>query len=75
MGFYPGSIDGGMGERTVIAIKEFQQKEGLTIDGKPTEELLNKLEAKLMKTEESQTNFEKSVNRAVDGVFKSIFGK
>ena len=75
LGYYPGSIDGVMGERTAIAIKEFQQKEGLTIDGKPTEGLLNQLEAKLMKTEKSQTNLEKSVNKAVDGVFKSIFGK
>lgn len=34
LGFDPGSVDGRMGARTRLAIKEFQKKEGLTINGK-----------------------------------------
>jgi membrane-bound lytic murein transglycosylase B len=44
-GFYSGAIDGHLGPATAKAIKGFQQKNGLAVDGKPTSRLLKLLQA------------------------------
>ncbi|MGE0153936.1 MAG: peptidoglycan-binding protein [Reyranellaceae bacterium] len=40
---YAGSADGAMGPRTAAAIREFQTMAGMTVDGKPSIELLESL--------------------------------
>ena len=40
---YGGTADGAMGPRTAAAIKEFQAMSGMTVDGKPSVELLDNL--------------------------------
>lgn len=42
-GFYSGDIDGQLGTNTKKGIKEFQNQQGITPDGKPTQELLKDL--------------------------------
>jgi localization factor PodJL len=44
MGYDPGPADGQMGTRTVDAVKAFQKKAGLPVDGQITTELLEKLD-------------------------------
>jgi localization factor PodJL len=44
MGYDPGPADGQMGARTVDAVKAFQKKAGLPVDGQITGELLKKLD-------------------------------
>lgn len=43
-GFDPGTIDGIYGALTAGAIRRFQRQHGMEVDGKISEELLNKLE-------------------------------
>lgn len=45
-GFDPGPADGIYGNKTKTAIQEFQRKKGLEIDGRATDQLLEKLNAK-----------------------------
>ena len=49
IGYAPGPVDGQMGRRTVAAIKAFQQREGLTVDGRLTESLLTALQNRAAK--------------------------
>ncbi len=42
-GFYSGGIDGHLGSNTKKGIKAFQQEQGMTPDGKPTQEVLKAL--------------------------------
>lgn len=44
LGFKPGPADGVMGAKTVGAIKEFQRRAGITVDGKVTPNLTKALE-------------------------------
>ncbi len=46
LGYAPGSVDGRMGKLTAAAIREFQRREGLGIDGRLTGSLLAALEAR-----------------------------
>ena len=46
LGYAPGSVDGRMGGRTVAAIEAFQRKEGLTVDGRLTKNLLIALQTR-----------------------------
>ncbi len=46
LGYEPGPADGQMGHRTVAAIKAFQRREGLTADGRLTENLLTALQTR-----------------------------
>ena len=43
LGYYKGSIDGDFGEGTEIAVKAFQQQNGLTVDGKAGSYTLDRL--------------------------------
>jgi TPR repeat protein len=43
LGYEPGPVDGLTGKKTIIAIKSFQGKNGLSVDGKPSELLLIKI--------------------------------
>ncbi|MCP3871181.1 MAG: DUF748 domain-containing protein [Gammaproteobacteria bacterium] len=45
LGHNPGPIDGRMGKRTAAAIRQFQQNQGMTIDGRATTSLLTALES------------------------------
>ena len=42
-GFYSGGVDGHIGPNTQKGIKAFQRKQGLSVDGKAAQELLNVL--------------------------------
>ena len=42
-GLDPGPLDGLMGRRTRAAIEEYQRKSGLSVDGKPSRQLLERL--------------------------------
>ncbi len=44
LGYEPGPADGMMGSRTRSAIRSYQQRAGLTVDGKPSEALRSRLE-------------------------------
>lgn len=44
LGYDPGSVDGRMGQRTATAIKAFQKKAGITVDGRMSSGLLAALE-------------------------------
>ena len=44
LGFKPGSADGLMGEKTIRAIKEFQKRAGIAVDGKISPDLITALE-------------------------------
>jgi peptidoglycan hydrolase-like protein with peptidoglycan-binding domain len=46
LGYDPGPVDGRSGQRTVTAVKAFQKRERLTVDGRLTESLLAALEAR-----------------------------
>lgn len=43
LGYYTGSVDGDFGSGTETAVKEFQEANGLTVDGKAGKNTLNKL--------------------------------
>jgi peptidoglycan hydrolase-like protein with peptidoglycan-binding domain len=45
LGYDPGPADGKMGSRTRAAIRLYQDKAGLTVDGRPSQTLLDHLEA------------------------------
>ena len=49
LGYDPGPADAKMGNRTVTAIKAFQRREGMTVDGRLTESLLAALQAQASK--------------------------
>lgn len=46
LGYSPGPVDGLMGRRTAAAIGEFQRREGLAANGRPTSGLLAALESR-----------------------------
>lgn len=46
LGYTPGPVDGLMGRRTRAAISDFQRREGLPVDGRPTQSLLAALESR-----------------------------
>jgi len=46
LGYAPGPVDGLMGQRTAAAIKAFQRREGLLVDGKTSVRLLAALQAR-----------------------------
>lgn len=41
LGYYSGPVDGIAGPKTASAIRSYQQKNGLLVDGRPSAELLN----------------------------------
>ena len=43
IGYDPGPVDGQVGPRTTTAIQDFQQRAGLSVDGQPSEDLLEHL--------------------------------
>jgi peptidoglycan hydrolase-like protein with peptidoglycan-binding domain len=49
LGYDPGAVDGWMGQRTARAIKAFQTKEGITVDGLMSAGLLAQLELRAAK--------------------------
>lgn len=46
LGHAPGPVDGLLGRRTVAAIREFQRREGMPVDGRPTDRLLAALQSR-----------------------------
>ncbi len=53
-GFTPGQFDGHMSESTANAIRAYQSKKGLTVDGVPSRALLERLEADVLDDSRSQ---------------------
>jgi len=45
LGYNPGPVDGKMGKRTAAAIRQYQEKNKLLVDGQPSPELAQRIEA------------------------------
>jgi len=43
-GYYDGKIDGYLGKGTLAAVRSFQEKSGLKVDGEPNQNLLKNLQ-------------------------------
>ena len=70
LGFEPGPVDGYFGRKTEAAIKNFQRHDGLPVNGKPSNELLQMLrdydDRKLsLETTSNSPEFDTSSNSAV----------
>jgi peptidoglycan hydrolase-like protein with peptidoglycan-binding domain len=46
LGYNPGAADGRMGPKTAAAIRKYQQDNGLTVDGQPSQAVLDSIRAK-----------------------------
>ena len=46
LGYDPGTADGRMGPKTSAAIRQYQQDNGLTVDGQPSQAVLDSIRAK-----------------------------
>ncbi len=46
LGYSPGSADGRMGPRTSAAIRKYQQDNGMTVDGQPSQAVLDSIRSK-----------------------------
>ena len=46
LGYNPGSADGRMGPKTSAAIRKYQQDNGMTVDGQPSQAVLDSIRAK-----------------------------
>jgi peptidoglycan hydrolase-like protein with peptidoglycan-binding domain len=46
LGYSPGAADGKMGKKTSAAISKFQQDNSMTVDGQPSQALLDSIHAK-----------------------------
>jgi peptidoglycan hydrolase-like protein with peptidoglycan-binding domain len=46
LGYNPGSADGRMGPRTSAAIRKYQQDNGMTVDGQPSQAVLDSIRSK-----------------------------
>jgi len=46
LGYDPGAADGRMGPRTSAAIRKYQQDNGMTVDGQPSQAVLDSIRSK-----------------------------
>jgi len=46
LGYNPGSADGRMGPKTSAAIRKYQQDNGMTVDGRPSQAVLDSIRSK-----------------------------
>ncbi len=46
LGYNPGPADGRMGPKTAAAIRKYQQDNGMTVDGQPSQAVLDSIQAK-----------------------------
>jgi osmotically inducible lipoprotein OsmB len=46
LGYSPGSADGRIGPRTTAAIRKYQQDNGMTVDGQPSQAVLDSIRTK-----------------------------
>ena len=46
LGYNPGAADGRMGHKTAAAIRKYQQDNGMTVDGQPSQAVLDSIRAK-----------------------------
>lgn len=46
LGYSPGAADGRMGPKTAAAIRKYQQDNGMTVDGQPSQAVLDSIRAK-----------------------------
>jgi len=65
-GFYKGTIDGVIGKKTRVAIREFQTKNGLSADGVCGPKTWEKLKAHLEEATEMDTTSPDSLSPTVD---------
>ena len=66
-GYYTGSIDGVYGSRTVSAVKKFQQKNGLTVDGIAGAKTLSAMGIKSSSSTGGDTNNVNLLARVING--------
>ena len=72
-GYYNGSVDGIYGSQTVSAVKKFQQKNGLTVDGIAGKNTLNAMGIMQSSTSSSGTSSSNSSN--VNLLARAIYGE
>ncbi len=72
-GYYNGSVDGIYGSQTVSAVKKFQQKNGLTVDGIAGKNTLNAMGIMQSSTSSSGTTSSNSSN--VNLLARAIYGE
>ena len=74
-GYYNGSVDGIYGSQTVSAVKKFQQKNGLTVDGIAGKNTLNAMG--IMSSSSSSGSSESSSNNSanVDLLARLVYGE
>ena len=70
-GYYTGSVDGIYGSLTVSAVKKFQQKNGLTVDGIAGPKTLTAMGINSSSSSSSSTNNSSNVNL----IAKAIYGE
>ena len=74
-GYYTGSVDGIYGSLTVSAVKRFQQKNGLTVDGIAGENTLNAMGIMQGSSSGSSTNNSSNVNLLARAIYGEARGE
>lgn len=74
-GYYTGSVDGIYGSLTVTAVKKFQQKNGLTVDGIAGTKTLNAMGIMQSSSSSSSTNNSSNVNLLAKAIYGEARGE
>lgn len=74
-GYYNGSVDGIYGSQTVAAVKRFQQKNGLQVDGIAGTQTLNAMGIMTSSTSSSSTNNSSNVNLLAKAIYGEARGE
>ena len=74
-GYYDGSIDGVYGSRTVSAVKKFQQKNGLTVDGIAGPKTLSAMGIMSSSSGGSTTNNSSNINLLARAIYGEARGE
>ncbi len=74
-GYYDGSIDGIYGSKTVAAVKKFQQKNGLTVDGIAGTKTLSAMGIMSSSSSGNSTNNSSNVNLLAKAIYGEARGE
>ena len=74
-GYYTGNVDGIYGSLTVSAVKRFQQKNGLTVDGIAGTQTLNAMGITTNSSSSSSTNNSSNVNLLAKAIYGEARGE